>query len=102
MRTDVYHFEVQWDTSRRGANNPNVKGYVMIEETLFPLTRIPGTPDRWEGDVPVPPGKSVISYRYKFEYTYPTFTQPASQSDLSQAYLLELRGDPAPGVPARK
>ena len=102
VRTDVYHFEVQWDTSRRGANNPNVKAYVMIDEALFPMNRIPKTNDRWEADVPVPMEKPVISYRYKFDYTYPTLSQPAAQSDLSPPYFLDLRNGASPGAPVKK
>ncbi|MEN9676851.1 MAG: hypothetical protein RIS76_2747 [Verrucomicrobiota bacterium] len=90
-KSDVYRFEVQWDTSRRGANNADVRAQVMIDETLYPLVRIPGTNDRWEGNIPVPAGKPVISYRYKFDYTYPTFSRRAEQSDLSLPYFLDLR-----------
>lgn len=102
VRTDVYHFEVQWDTSRRGANNPDVKAYVMIDESLFPMTRIARTNDRWEADVPVPMEKPVISYRYKFDYTYPTLSKPAAQSDLSPPYFLDLRNGASPGAPVGK
>ncbi|MFO1459204.1 MAG: hypothetical protein U1G08_07315 [Verrucomicrobiota bacterium] len=102
VRTDVYHFEVQWDTSRRGANTPSVKAYVMIDETLFPMNRITGINDRWEADVPVPTAKPVISYRYKFDYTYPTLSQPAAQSDLSTPYFLDLRSGASPATLERK
>lgn len=88
--TDVYRFEVQWDSSRRGANNPDVKGYVAIGPNLYPMRRVTGTPDRWEADVPVPRGEALVPYRYKFDYTYPTLTQRRSQSDYSPPYFLDM------------
>jgi len=87
---DLHHFEVQWDTSRRGANGPDVKAYVVVGESLYPLQRIPGTPDRWEGDAPIPKDKTIIPYRFKFDYTFPTITQRLPQSDYSPPYFLEL------------
>ena len=88
--TDVYRFEVQWDSSRRGANGPDVKGYVAIGPNLYPMQRVTGTPDRWEADVPVPRGDPLVPYRYKFDYTYPTLTQRVSQSDYSPPYFLDM------------
>ena len=99
---DVYRFEFQWDSSRRGANNPEVKVYVMIDETLYPLERIRGTTDRWEGNVPIPAGKPVITYRYKVDYTYPKISSRVAQSELSLPYFLEVqRPAPAGTVPAQ-
>ncbi len=88
--TDVYHFEVQWDISRRGANGADVQGFVVIEESLYPLQRVAGTPNRWEADVPVPRDKAVVPYRYKFDYTYPTITRRLPNSDYSPPYFLDL------------
>ncbi|MBN8247179.1 MAG: hypothetical protein J0L84_07015 [Verrucomicrobia bacterium] len=90
----VHHFEVEWDSSLRGANNPDVQAYVMIGEELLPLQRIPNTADRWEGDVPIPTDKPVISYRYKFDYTRPGFGARVVESELSPPYFLDLRTAP--------
>ncbi len=87
---DIHHFEVQWDTSRRGANGPDVKAFVVIGETMYPMNRIPGTSDRWETDAPIPKDRPIVPYRYKFDYTFPTLTQRLPQSDISPPYFLEL------------
>jgi len=87
---DVYHFEVQWDTSRRGVNGPDVRGYVVISENLYPMQRIGGTTDRWEADAPVPRDQPVVPYRYKFDYTYPTLTQRLPDSAFSPPYFLNM------------
>ncbi|MCW5557367.1 MAG: hypothetical protein KIT22_06010 [Verrucomicrobiae bacterium] len=87
----VHHFEVQWNSSLRGANNPEMQAHVMIGEDLFPLQRIPNTTDRWEGDVPIPSDRPVISYRYKFDYTRPGIGARIVESELSPTYFLDVR-----------
>lgn len=101
-KADVYRFEVQWDTPRRGANGPDVRAYVMIDEALHPLERMVGTKDRWEGNVPVPSDKPVVSYRYKFEYSYPTLMGRSPENEVSLPYFLDLqRGTPEASSPGR-
>jgi len=90
----VHHFEVEWDSSLRGANNPEVQAFVMIGEELFPLQRIPDTTDRWEGDVPIPTDQPVVSYRYKFDYSRPGIRARVVESELSPVYFLDLRTAP--------
>ena len=98
---DVYHFEVQWDTSQRGANTADVKAYVVIGENLYPMQRVGGTKERWEADVPITGEKTIVPYRYKFDYTFPTVMQRLPESSYSAPYFLDLRkvvsGNPPTG-----
>lgn len=88
--SSVYPFEVQWDTRRRGAQNSDVRAYVMVDEQLYPLTRVQGTDNRFEGKVPLPPGKSYIPYKFKFDYHYPGLPNRLLGSDWSPEYRLVL------------
>ncbi|HAB19929.1 MAG TPA: hypothetical protein PLX89_17905 [Verrucomicrobiota bacterium] len=88
--SDVYHFETQWETSRRGVSGSDVQAYVVIRDTMYPMKRVAGTVDRWEADVPVPPSQTVIPYQFKYDYTYPTLTKRKVSSDLSPQYFLDL------------
>ena len=98
---DVYHFEVQWDTSQRGANTADVKAYVVIGENFYPMQRVGGTQERWEVDVPITGEKTIVPYRYKFDYTFPTVMQRLPESSYSAPYFLDLRkvvsGNPPAG-----
>jgi hypothetical protein len=87
---DVYHFEVQWDTSLRGVNGPDVKAYVVIREVMYPMQRVAGTSDRWEADAPVPAGVPVVPYQFKFDYTDAGVMRRTLGSDLSPQYFLDL------------
>ena len=88
--SEVYHFEVQWDTSRRDANGPEVKAYVVIGESFYPMHRVAGTQDRWEADAPVPRDQPLVPYRFKFDYTFPSITHRIPESDYSAPYFLDL------------
>jgi hypothetical protein len=85
---EVYPFEVQWTNPRSGANNAEVRAYVLIDETLHPLARVPGTENRFEGKVPLPPGRTYVPYRFKFDYHYPGLPQKVLNSDWSPEYRL--------------
>ena len=88
MPENVYPFEVQWDSPRTGANNPDVKAYVRVGTEFFPMSRIPNTTDRWEARVPLPPGRTLVQYSYKFDYTYPGTPFPQAASDRSPEYSI--------------
>jgi len=82
----VHPFEVQWGTPRTGANNAEVKAYVVVAGDFYPMRRIPNTVDRWEARVPLPPDRASVPYYYKFDYTYPGSPHRVSASDRSPEY----------------
>jgi len=85
-----YPFEVEWQTRRSGANNAEVRAYVVIDKQLFPLQRIPQTENRFEGRAPVPRDRQTVLYRFKFAYSYPGLPGKAVSSDWSPEYRLKL------------
>lgn len=87
---NLYRFEVQWETRRTGANNPDVRAYVVMDQALHPLARVPNTENRFEGEVPIPADRAHVPYRFKFDYYYPGLPNPVINSDWSPEYLLSL------------
>jgi hypothetical protein len=92
--TSVYPFEVQWESPRNGANNADVRAYVVIGTNLYSLARVADTTNRWEGTAPVPPGASFVPYRFKFVDTYPGIRDTHAESSLSAPYRLIVAPNP--------
>ena len=46
--------------------------------------------NRWEGLIPVPPGTSLVHYRYKFDFRYNRMGEPGNDSALSSEYALKI------------
>lgn len=86
----TYPLEVTWDSSRRGVRNEDVKAWVMVDQVLYPMTRVPNTVNRWEARVPVPEGKTYVPYKFKFDYTYPNIRTRSQQSEWSPEYRLVI------------
>jgi hypothetical protein len=84
----VYPFEVQWENPRRSGEKAEVKAYVVIDNQVFPMTRIPNTENRWEARIPLPAEKSFIPYRFKFDYEYLGNTGTVQSSDRSPEYYI--------------
>lgn len=88
--THDYPFEVEWQTRRSGANNADVRAYVVIDQQFFPLQRVPQTENRFEGRAPIPGDRHTVLYRYKFDYFYPGMPGKVVSSDWSPEYRLTL------------
>src|SRR5258708_35152932 len=72
---------LRWDTIR-----PNV----VVNTEFFPMRPTLLMSNRWETLVPVPPGKNVVYYRFKFDYDYLSFPTRKSDSKLSPVYRLQI------------
>ena len=87
---NLYPFEVEWNSPRRGANNAAVQASVMVGTNFFPMTRVGRTSDRWEARVPLPTDRAFIPYRFKFDYDYPALKAREPASDRSPEYGLRI------------
>ncbi len=88
--TQDYPFEVEWQIRRTGANNAEVRAYVVIDQQFYPLQRVPQTENRFEGRVPIAADRHTILYRYRFDYLYPSLPGKVASSDWSPEYRLTL------------
>ena len=46
--------------------------------------------NRWEGLIPVPPGTSLIHYRYKFDFQYNKMGKPGNDTRPFPEYTLRI------------
>lgn len=86
--TRTYPFEVSWDTSLRGVKPDDVRAWVVIDEALYPMTRVPVAQNRWEALVPIPEGRMYVPYKYRFDYSISGPTGKSRTSEWSQEYRL--------------
>jgi hypothetical protein len=84
----TYLFETTFESIRRSVDPSSVKAWVMLETQLYPMARVPNTLDRFEALVPLPPGKTYLVYKYKFEFSYPGLGTHEVNSDWSQEYRM--------------
>lgn len=88
--TRTYPFEVTWDTSRKGVKSEEVKAFVVIDNTLYPMTRVPVAHNRWEALIPISEGRTYVPYKYRFDYIIPGITSKTRTSEWSPEYRLVL------------
>jgi hypothetical protein len=88
----LYHFETEWTSTQRTRNlrQSDIQAFVVIDEKVHPMERIPGMANRWEADVPLPPGKNPVFYHFKWEYVTAGFGANLPNSTRSEVYRLEV------------
>jgi hypothetical protein len=88
----LYHFETEWTSTQRTRNlrQSDIRAFVIVEEQVHPMERIPGMTNRWEADVPLPAGKNPVFYHFKWEYVTAGFGANIPNSIRSEVYRLEV------------
>ncbi len=90
---NLYPVEVAFKSQQQSLRWDSVHPFVLVNGQLYDMRPTPLMTNRWEGFVPVPPGTSEITYRYKFDYLYNDFTKsPQPANTLSSAYKLIIMG----------
>ncbi|MDB6064770.1 MAG: hypothetical protein JWR26_978 [Pedosphaera sp.] len=72
---------LRWDTVR-----PNV----VVDTEFLAMRPTLLMTNRWETLIPVPPGKNVVYYRFKFDYDYLSMGARKSDSVRSPVYRLQI------------
>lgn len=90
-----YLFETTFRTHRRGVQPENVKAWVVMGLNLYPMQPVPNTENRFEALLPLPTDRSVLRYRYKFQFTYPGVLDNKINSTMSPEYELQVKSGPA-------
>jgi len=86
-----YMFETTFRTHRRGVQPENVKAWVVVGLNLYPMQPVPNTENRFEALLPLPTDRSVLRYRYKFQFTYPGVLDNKINSTMSPEYELQMK-----------
>lgn len=88
---NLYAVEAAFDSGQQSLRWDSVRAYVIVNGRALPMRRVPLVKNRWEGLVPVPPGATTVSYRFKFDYLYNSFaSSPKPNSETSRAYTLKI------------
>jgi hypothetical protein len=67
---NLYHVEVAFNSQQQSLRWETIQPSVLVNGEPYPLHAVPQVQRRWEGFVPVSPGASSITYRFKFDYKY--------------------------------
>lgn len=88
----LYHFETEWTTDQRSRNlaAEEIRAFVVVDQKFHPMERVARMTNRWEAEIPVPAGKSVLYYRFKWDYGTAGFGRTVPNSVRSQEYRLEI------------
>ena len=86
-----YPVEVAFNSPDQTLRWDSIKPYVLVNGQLYEMHQTPLVTNRWEGFVPAMPGENNITYRYKFDYYYNSFSaKPKPNSAFSPAYNLQI------------
>ncbi|MSU58502.1 MAG: hypothetical protein EXS35_10045 [Pedosphaera sp.] len=91
--THLYPVEVAFTTRQQSLRWETIQPYVNVGSEFYPMRQTLRMSDRWEGLVPVPADKSVVQYRYKFDFKYNAMgLPPQPDSAISPLYTLRILG----------
>ena len=88
---NLYPVEAALATRQQTLRWESIRPQILVGAESYPMRPTLLMTNRWEGLVPVPPGTTAISYRYKFDYEYNAMGKPKSGSRLSSEYTLRVR-----------
>ena len=87
---NLYPVEVAFNTRQQSLRWKSIQPYIMVGSESYPMRQTPRMKNRWEGLLPVPPGVSMVKYRYKFDFQYTEFGGPSPDSASSPEYILRV------------
>jgi hypothetical protein len=86
-----YPVEVALDCSQQTLRWDSVRPRIIVGNQSYPMNPTPLMTNRWEGYIPVPPGKEMVRYHYKFDFDYNAFGKPKVDSAVSPEYVLRVK-----------
>jgi hypothetical protein len=87
---NLYRVEVAFDTRQQTVRWQSIQPKVVVGKQFYDMRPTPFMTNRWEGLLPVPPGTSVVHYRYKFDFRYNRMGRPGNDNAVSQEYTLRI------------
>jgi len=94
-RDNLYPVEAAFDSDQQSLRWDSIKASVLVNGQAVEMRRVPLVKNRWEGVISVPPGVSVITYRFKFDYLHNVFgSQPQPDSIISKIYAMKIVEQP--------
>jgi hypothetical protein len=87
---NLYPVETALATRQQTLRWESINPQIIIGANSYPMRPTLLMTNRWEGLVPVPPGSSSVTYRYKFDFEYNAMGKPKSGSRISPEYTLRI------------
>ena len=88
---NLYPVEVALDSNQQTLRWDSVRPQILVGSDSYPMRGTLLMTNRWEGLVPVPPGASSVTYRYKFDYECNSLGKPKAASRISPQYTLRIK-----------
>jgi hypothetical protein len=89
--TGLYSLEAALNSRQQTLRWDTIKASVMVGNEFYPMRMTSLMTNRWETLVPIPPGSSALTYRFKFDFDYTAFGgPPKGDSKLSPVYKLQI------------
>ena len=89
---NLYAVEVAFVSRQQTIRWPSIQPKILVGKASYDMRPTPFMTNRWEGLIPVPPGTSMVHYRYKFDFRYNRMGEPGNDSALSSDYALKILG----------
>jgi hypothetical protein len=87
---NLYPVEASFNSNQQTVRWKSIQPKIVVGTEFYDMRPTPVLTNRWEGLIPVPPGTSLIRYRYKFDYEYNRMGTPGRDSALSPEYTLRI------------
>ena len=87
---NLYPVEVAFDSRQQTIRWHSLRPQILVGTESYEMRPTPLMSNRWEGLIPVPPGRNSVEYRYKVDYQYNRMGKPGSDSALSGKYTLQI------------
>jgi hypothetical protein len=89
--TGLYSMEAALNSRQQTLRWDSIKASVMVGNQFYPMRMTSLMTNRWETLVPIPPGTTMLTYRFKFDFDYNAFgAPPKADSKLSPVYKLQI------------
>ena len=89
--TGLYSMEAALNSRQQTLRWDSIKASVMVGNQFYPMRMTSLMTNRWETLVPIPPGTTMLTYRFKFDFDYNAFgSPPKADSKLSPIYKLQI------------
>jgi hypothetical protein len=87
---NLYSVEAAFDSRQQTIRWQSIQPKVVVGAEFYDMRPTPLMTNRWEGLIPVPPGTSIVHYRYKFDFSYNRMGTPGNDNALSPEYTLRI------------
>ena len=88
--TGLYPVEVKLASRQQTLRWESIQPYVVVGAESYPMRPTVLMKNRWETLVPVPVGKSIVDYYFKFDYQYNSMGPPSQDSMTSPKFRLTI------------